>query len=340
MALYFATVLAGLEFVLADEIRVKIADVKLQNIERGKVHFASDLPLASLLVLQTADNLYKLVRKFQVGPHRIHLADIEREISQCDLSWIESNRPGFISCKVNASRSGKHTYSRFEAAEAAARGVARRDSRFRLRDLEMHETEFRLDIHDEYAIFALRLTDASFRYRGHGRVFTLAALRPTVAHALVWLSHPRESDVFLDPCCGSGTVLSERLVYPYGLIDGGDLSAQAVEASMHNAGSHARVTIRQWDARRLPIDSGSVDIIVTNLPFGRKIAADENISALYADVFKEMKRVLNEDGRALCLTDADAAFAEAAEREQLQYEKGTTLSLKGLQPTLYSIGNR
>ncbi|MFD0712990.1 methyltransferase domain-containing protein [Paenibacillus sp. GCM10027626] len=337
MAHYLATVLPGLEFVLKDEIGVKIADADYQGLERGKVHFSSKLPLEALMVLRTADNLYRPIHKFQVGPHKIHLAEIEQEILKCDLSCAYLNGSGMISYKVNASRVGKHSYSRFDAAEAAARGIARRSSRFCRSTAEMHEIEFRLDINCEDAVFSLRLTDASFRYRQQVRMFTQAALRPTVAHALVWFSHPEETDVFIDPFCGSGTILFERLSYPYSRMDGGDLSQEAVEASKQNIGCHDHVGIHRWDARQLPFASGEIDKIVTNLPFGRQIAADEDIFALYCDSFREMKRVLSWNGSIVCLTDAGTALKMAAERIQLNCSEETTLSLKGLHPAIFLL---
>ncbi|MFC5649897.1 methyltransferase domain-containing protein [Paenibacillus solisilvae] len=336
MAHYFATVLPGLEFVLKNEIQVKIADATIQSLERGKVYFKSKLPAEALMILRTADNLFKLIHRFKVGPHKIHLAAIKQEISQFDLSWAYWKRSGIISYKVNASRIGKHTYSRFEAAEAAAQGIAKGNSRCQA-SAGMHEMEFRLDINEVDAVFALRLTDASFRYRKEERRFTQAALRPTVAHALVWLSNPEETDIFVDPCCGSGSILSERITYPYFQIEGGDLSIEAVEASTENTGNHNQVRIHRWDARQLPLDAGYIDKMVTNLPFGRQIAADENLPGLYYDIFKEMKRVLNKNGNILCLTDADAALQIAAERVQVTYSKEMTISLKGLHPTLYAL---
>ncbi|MDT3428686.1 23S rRNA G2445 N2-methylase RlmL [Paenibacillus forsythiae] len=334
MALYFVTVLPGLEHVLENEIGVKIPDAKIQRIERGKVYFHSSLSMGALTVLRTADNLYCQIHRFQVGPHKIHLAEIEHEIAQLDLSREFPEHFGTIRYKVNASRAGKHTYSRFDAAEAAARGIARCDRRYRLDMTGRHEMEFRLDIHHEDAVFALRLTDASYRYRTEQRRFTHAALRPSVAHALVWLSNPEATDIVVDPCCGSGTIVSERLAYPYDQIDGGDLSEEAVEASIENIGFYGRLRIRHWDARHLPIDAGFVDKVVTNLPFGRQISTDEDIPKLYYDVFKEMKRVLKSDGSLLCLTDADAAARSAAEKLQFRYSTVTTLCLKGLNPTL------
>ncbi|MBD2871882.1 methyltransferase domain-containing protein [Paenibacillus arenilitoris] len=337
MTLYFATVLPGLEHVLENEVRAKLADASLQRSERGKVFFRTSLPLKALMELRTADNLYQQIRRFRVGPHKIHLAEIERVLYELDLSLELVQTSGFIRFKVNASRAGKHTYSRFDAAEAAAAGIARRNPRLRLDPTGGHEIEFRLDLQEEEAVFSLRLTDAGFRYRHAQRSFTQAALRPSVAHALVWLSDPRAEDVVIDPCCGSGTILSERLAYPYCQIEGGDVSEAAVEASRENIGLHERLKLRRWDARRLPVDAGYADVIVTNLPFGRQISADEYIPQLYRDVFKEMKRVLNDEGRMLCLTDADAALRSAADHLQLSCSEIAAIHLKGLHPTLYRL---
>ncbi len=338
MALYFATVLPGLETILESEIRVKITEAKDLRIERGKVFFHSSLPVESFTVLRTADNLYMLIHRFRVGPHKKHLADIQYEISRLDLSFAVKKRyGGMVRFKVNASRMGHHTYSRFDAAEAAAKGIARRDSRFREDVAGAHQVEFRLDIYHEDSIFAVRLTDASYRYRSNRRRFTTAALRPTVAHALVWASSPQEEDRFIDPCCGSGTILSERLAYPYSQIYGGDLSAEAVEATIENTGFHERLEIKHWDARNLPIDAAAVDKVITNLPFGRKISAGENIPKLYDDLLREMKRIVKNDGVILCLTDAGDAVQDAVEKLHLSCSPLATLCLKGVYPTLYRL---
>lgn len=338
MALYFATVLPGLETILESEIRVKITEAKGLRIERGKVFFHSSLPVEAFTGLRTADNLYKLIHRFGVGPHKKHLADIQYEIARLDLSFaVKKRHGGRVRFKVNASRRGHHTYSRFDAAEAAAKGIARQDSRFQEDATGTHEVEFRLDIHHEDSIFAVRLTDASYRYRSKQRRFTAAALRPTVAHALVWASQPQEEDRFIDPCCGSGTILSERLAYPYSRIYGGDLSAEAAQASIENTGFHERLEIRNWDARNLPIDAAAVDKVVTNLPFGRRISAGEHIPKLYGDLLREMKRIVKSDGIILCLTDAGAAVQDAAEKLHFRCSPLATLCLKGVYPTLYRL---
>jgi 23S rRNA G2445 N2-methylase RlmL len=333
-----ATVLPGLEPVARSEISVKIEDASIAEIARGKVFFTTRRPLEQLLTLRTIDNLYRFIRKLRIGPHRVHLSEAETELARTDLSgvlddeWI--SRPS-VTFAVNASRSGKHTYSRFELAEAAARGLSRLHPHWKHGTPERRDLEFRLDLNDDLGLFSLKLTPASFRFRGDAREFSRAALRPTVAHALVWLTDPKASDRFLDPFCGSGTILAERAVYPSVAILGGDIEPEAIAAARRNVPRMPGLSVQQWDARKLPIDAGAIDKIATNLPFGQQILSPEEISGLYLACMKEMRRVLAEDGQALLLTDQAAALNRAADRMNLRLEPLFQLSLKGLHPCIF-----
>lgn len=88
---------------------------------------------------------------------------------------------------------------------------------------------------------------------------------------MVRLSNPVESDVFIDPCCGSGTILLERLQYPFTYVGGGDIDSQAYEICKKNLkNTFAEVT--WWDARSMGFQNESISKVVTNLPFGKQIS--------------------------------------------------------------------
>ena len=239
---------------------------------------------------------------------------------------------------VNASRSGKHTYSRFEAADAVIDGILTGHPSWQVGTIEEHDVEFRLDIAEEEALFSLRLTSPTFRFRGEERLFAQASLRPTVAHALVWLSNPMATDRFVDPFCGSGTLLTERLAYPAQSILGGDLSEDIVELARQNVTLDAQEIVQTWDARRLPFEAGTVNKIVSNLPFGKQIEHSEaEISDLYGEFMCELNRVMALDGVALLLTDQIQALVTAVETAQLHMESILELSLKGLHPQVFRV---
>ena len=66
---------------------------------------------------------------------------------------------------VNASRSGRHTFSRFDAAAAALEGLTLGRG-YVPGTKDAHDLHFRLDILGQDALFSLKLTDAAFRFRG------------------------------------------------------------------------------------------------------------------------------------------------------------------------------
>ncbi|GAB2575472.1 methyltransferase domain-containing protein [Gracilibacillus alcaliphilus] len=329
MTLYFASVLPGLESVLANEISTKINDSEIIQINRGKVFFTTAASFTCLCSLRSADNLFQIIDQFQIGPHKKHLSQVSERISQLDLAFVNHQNLFW----VNASRKGKQTYSRFELAEKAMEGIQQHYPDWNLGTSQHHQIEFRLDMEHQHVMFSLRLTDASFRFRNQTRQFSRAALLPTVAHAMVWLSDPTSIDVFADPCCGSGTILSERAVYPADQIAGGDRSEAVTEVAKSNL-DNSKVQLHVWDARELPFSDSSVDKVVTNLPFGRQIAA-ENLACFNYHIMKEIYRVLKPSGRAVLLSESvDQLFTEAR-RLGLSSLASYPVSLKGLHPTVF-----
>ena len=329
---YLAAVLPGLEPVLVSEVRAKVPGAVPAEVLRGRVVLGLAADPQALLALRTADNIYRLLGRLRAGPHRTDLPDLQAQVAALPLAGLRPPEGGF---HVNASRAGRHTYSRFAAAAAAAAGLEARG--WRPGTPTQHELEFRLDVVGEAALFSVRLTPPAFRFRAADRAFTRAALRPTVAHGLVWLTAPGAGDRFLDPFCGSGTILAERLAYPAAAVRGGDIAAQAVEAAQRNAGGAGRAEVRQWDALRLPLDAASVTRVATNLPFGRQHGSPGEVEGLYRGFAAELRRVLAPGGLAVVLTDQGEALAAAAAAAGLRCRELLLLSLKGLHPRVHRL---
>src|SRR5438105_2531281 len=140
---YLATVLPGLEQVTVDELTTKVRDAVVRRVLRGKIIFESANTWTTLFALRTNDNLYALIGTFAAGHHRADLAKIEQTVASLDLGDPESTlgrvlprTPTFV---VNASRSGPQTYSRFDAAAAAERGLSRSHPRWRLGTPTQHD---------------------------------------------------------------------------------------------------------------------------------------------------------------------------------------------------------
>ncbi|WP_404457175.1 methyltransferase domain-containing protein [Oceanobacillus kapialis] len=330
MRTYFATVLTGLEQLLVEEINDKLIEAQVIKIARGKVFIKTNLNLDQLKTLKLADNLYQVITRFDVGIHRPDLQQLYNQIYWLNLKKFL----GKGSFYVNVSRKGQHTYSRFEAAQKAIEGIKKRYPHRKIGTANRHDVEFRLDIEGHQALFSLRLTDATYRFRQHQRSFTAASLLPTVAHAMVRLSKPKETDVFIDPCCGSGTILSERLSYPFTYVGGGDIDNKALAAAQENL-KNSFAEVNQWDARELKIADTSISKIVTNLPFGRQISFGSETKEINQAILTEIYRVLTHQGTVVILSEGWSEILQIAEILGFSLIDNYNLSLKGLHPTIY-----
>lgn len=150
----------------------------------------------------------------------------------------------------------------------------------------------------------VRLSPSTVRQREYKQEHLPASLRPSVAAALVWLSKPSPKDIFLDPFCGAGTILIERaLAGRHRLLLGGDRDEQALAAAAENIGPrHKPRQLFRWEATRLPLAEASVDVLVSNPPYGIQIGRPREIPALYKAFVQEAARVLMPRGRAVLLS--------------------------------------
>ncbi len=194
-------------------------------------------------------------------------------------------------------------YRRVDMQAAAEAGVLRARPAWRL---DAAEAPIEIWLHQvgRQLVLSLRLTSGLHRARGGRAVEREAALRPTIAAAMVYASRPDDDDVFLDPMCGSGTILLERaMAGRHGLLLGGDIEPSAVKAAVANFGPrHKPVRIERMDAGKLPLEDASVDALVTNLPWGRQIGRPEDLPTLYGRVLAEAVRVVRPAGRVVLLT--------------------------------------
>ena len=168
----------------------------------------------------------------------------------------------------------------------------------------------------------------------------MASLRPSVAAGMVWLTEPQPGDVFLDPLCGAGTLLVERgMIERHSLLLGGDIDADALQAAAQNIGPrHKPRQLLEWDAGRLPLASGSVDKIATNLPFGKQVGSPQENRRLYRAVFREIDRLLRPHGRAVVLSSETELVKDTLRQVKgLQIVRGYSVTILGQGARIYIV---
>ncbi|NJM05890.1 RNA methyltransferase [Candidatus Gracilibacteria bacterium] len=261
-------------------------------------------------------------RAFKIAPDARGLRQIHAAVRSSSTygnaiaAWSRTagrgNRPQTF--RVVAREVGKHKFMRREIGKAVADAIGDGwNLRWRQVD-DNADVEIWATLLQDELICAVRLSGAEMRQRGKLKHLP-ASLRPALAAAMVMLSRPEPSDVFLDPMAGAGTLLVERAAAgPFRAIYGGDINKEAVNAMRENAyGIKGDVTMQQWDVRKLPLDDASVTKVVVNLPFGRQIADETVIPGLYQAALGEIQRVLRPGGRLITLS-ADGRLVDEARR--------------------------
>ena len=112
-----------------------------------------------------------------------------------------------------------------------------------------------------------------------------------------------------DPFCGSGLELVERgLMGGVSRLCGTDLSAGAIAACRTNLAAAdlgaIRIDLRTTDFRQFVLRGGlapgSVSLVITNPPLGRRVRIP-NLRQLIRDLFEMSARVLRPGGRLVCI---------------------------------------
>lgn len=351
---YLAHVVPGLEPVAREEMRETLGAVDVvRSLERfdertGMLVFRTDAPPAELLDLRTVEDVFvRAAWKEGIAHSRAGLSpvrtavlrDPEVEAAVEVALRVLPKRRSKVSFRVIARKSGEHAFRRVDLQHAVERALGERFPAWRLVEDDA-VLEVWVTLIGPLFVAGIRLSDNTMRGRTY-RVESLpAALKPTVAAAMVRLSDPQEDDVVLDPMCGSGTILIERaLAGRYALLLGGDSSADAVNAARANVGPRYKpIEIQQWDARRLPLEDRAVTRLICNLPFGKQIGTPEDNRTLYPALLGEWLRVLAPGGAMVLLTSERALMRRVLERAAgLSIMRQVPALVRGLQATIYVL---
>ena len=140
-------------------------------------------------------------------------------------------------------------------------------------------------------------------------------LRPSTAAMLLHLAKVKPGDIVLDPCAGLGTIPVEAALNNIPCVGmGGDVALRidsfarlvtkylkGVKNVPKTAGSANFAT---WDAALLPIRDGTIDCIISDLPFGSKCLSSSKLQRFLPLLISECARILRPGGRIVFLCGA------------------------------------
>jgi 23S rRNA G2445 N2-methylase RlmL len=346
----YAVVHPGLEPIAAEEIERDL-DGEVKKTGPGFVVFRVPEIDERLLSLRTTEDVFLFAWGTDQLSHRAEDLDRIRRWTAREVDWanllrihhaIRPKPKGRPTYRLVTQMEGQQGYLRRDARKALAQGLVGKVPESWRPAEENAAVEFWLTIHGGAAVCGLRLSDRGMRHRTYKLEHRPASLRPTIAAAMVRLAEVRPRHVVLDPMCGAGTLLAERLSAAQRIrggcvpVWGGDLDFSAVRAASVNLRRVGPALLARWDAARLPLEPGAVDRIVSNPPFGKQLSSPEAVDPLYHAMLREYDRVLRPGGLAVLIVSAVAALRSAARTVGWKTQRQLSIRVLG-QPAVVTV---
>lgn len=196
----------GFEEILANELRALGA----QDVEQGvrMVSFKGDkgFMYKANIALRTALKILKPVKKFKAYNDK----SLYNGIQSVDWSEYINVNDTFV---VDVTLSSDHfNHSQFVALKSKDAIVDQFRDKFGKRpDIDKNYPDLRINvhIHDDQCSVALDTSGASLHHRGYRTATNIAPINEVLAAGMLLLSGWKGESDFLDPMCGSGTILAE-----------------------------------------------------------------------------------------------------------------------------------
>ncbi|XP_061864418.1 tRNA (guanine(6)-N2)-methyltransferase THUMP3 isoform X2 [Colius striatus] len=272
--------------------------------------------------------------------------------SQASDSQAGEGEAKVLKFRVTCNRAGdKHSFTSNEAARDFG-GAVQEHFQWKA-DMTNFDVEVLLNIHNSEVVVGIALTEESLHRRNITH-FGPTTLRSTLAYGMLRLCDPQPTDIIVDPMCGTGAIPIEGATeWPSCYHIAGDNNPQAVKRAANNISSLLRknenkessslgipLDIIQWDICNLPLRTGSVDIVVSDMPFGKRIGSKKKNWDLYPACLMEMGRICTPGtGRAVLLTQDKKCFAKALSRMGHIWRKAQTVwvNVGGLHAAVYLL---
>lgn len=147
---------------------------------------------------------------------------------------------------------------------------------------------------------------------------TQASINPALAYAMNQLAGLDENDRILDPCCGTGTILIERLLLKPALCVGVDIDPRQIENAKENiteakldwqdsgqAGmTEDKITLLHGSITEKKFPEGFFTKIISNLPYGLHSGSREKNVKLYHFLADISSTWLKKGGKIILLTSS------------------------------------
>ncbi len=305
----------GIEDIAADEIRARLR-ASIEEVRENHGRVIAKVREEYLDLIEELRSIYRariVLRRGRICAEMICLRDLAQIVNDSGVHEYLSPDSSFA---IRVNRAGLHEFNSMDIARVAGDAVieaAVKYRGFRPRvDLDYPSIIISVDVIDSDVIVSLELSgDLSWHRRGYRIYDHPAALKPTLAYAMLILSSISDRDSLLDPMCGGGTIVIEAAYMLensrlYCLdknprhINGAKLNAMA--ALVQN-----RISFFVGDATKLSRYIREVDVIVSNPPYGIRLGSPRQVRRVYSEFIKEAVSITN---KSIVLITPDYDFVK------------------------------
>lgn len=327
----------GLEDVTAMEVKNLVKNVdeiiaRPQGI-MGRILVKVDIsPFEFCRILnekaKSIEKVIVLLGMYKVSQSKRGLKDIYEAVKASKISDFLTPHESF---GVRPSREGKHEYTSLDIGKVGGDAVIDQIKEiYGLRpavNLKHPSIIIYCGVVGDTCMIGIDTTgDMALHKRGY-RVFDHpAALRPTIAYAMIKIANVKEGEILLDPFCGGGTILIEAArLYKKLKIFGLDVFAENIKGAYLNAtsaGVAEKITFIVGDATKLDkIFNINIDKIICNPPYGiRQLRRErrKEIPQLYDKFLLSASKILDDNGLICIITPKKKTIRLAIEKSELQ----------------------
>jgi len=331
------TTVPGLEELLMEEVERLLPGGGV--IRWGRVIYESAHPLDT-------DELYRLVGRLTLAEKvyavlaeaRARTLDDIRNATLSALDDVKLLLEPTASFAVKAERIGTHPFSSTDVARAVGSAVQALNPPPPVSLDDPDVVLYAELVGDEFRL-AVDLTPfINLRDRGYRVYIHPSSLNPVIARALCRLARIGDDSVFVDPMCGSGTIVIEGLMdAPRASGFGFDVKIEHVIGARANAaaaGVHAEFGVA--DVRTLAnLLRGGVDAVITNPPYGIRERAVGGLKTVYERLFDGAYSILEDRGRFVLLSPLGYLVERVASRRKWLPDSVRRLNVGGLETLVY-----
>ena len=311
---YFCTVGYGLDHFAVQEI-LNFPDVSVTEVITGKVFFSKENVSTEQLSLKTIERLFVKVLHTKVDP-QIEIDSVinwvENEIDAGNILWSDIletwkqlaniDRQIQIKFRVNARLTGKfrkvELYPKVSASIVAI-FLKHCDA---ISELSQPDLEIFFHLSEAYLTIGLPVARRPLSNRIYLKHI---AVRSTVCCALCIAAKVSAKDVLLDPMCGAATILIEAIkqfnVKCAVGIDNSLAQLKLAQENQKESNVLSELTLILGDSRELFLKKESFDVVICDVPFGRKFGCGVEIKPLLNSVVKTIEILLKPGGRVVIL---------------------------------------